>query len=51
MNDVAGKAPQAEREFSAEIEKCAHNRENTRNKEQRPAEFPQWIHLCARDLD
>ena len=48
MNNVTGQAPQPERKFPAEIEKCAHNCENTRDIKQCPAEFPQWIHLWAR---
>ncbi len=33
VDDVAGKAPKAEREFAAEVEKCADEDENTAENE------------------
>jgi len=44
MDDVAGKFPQAEGEFAAEIEKSADEDEEAAEEEERAAEFAERIH-------
>ena len=47
VNNVSRQVAQAERELAAEVEESADERKDTCYNEQRPAEFSQWIHLCA----
>jgi hypothetical protein len=44
VDDVAGEASQAEREFGAEIEKCAEGDEEEAEEEERAAEFAERVH-------
>jgi hypothetical protein len=44
MDDVAGKFSQTEREFAAEIEKCAEENKETAKKQEGAAEFAKRIH-------
>jgi hypothetical protein len=44
MDDVAGKTAEAEREFSAEVEKSAKEREQTSEEEERAAKFAERVH-------
>jgi hypothetical protein len=44
MNDIAGEAAEAEREFSAEIEKSANEDEKAAEEEECAAEFAKRIH-------
>ena len=44
MDDVAGKTAEAEREFSAEVEKSAKKYEQTAEEEERAAEFAERVH-------
>jgi hypothetical protein len=44
MDDVAGEAAEAQREFSAEVKKSAHNDEESTENEEGPAEFAEGIH-------
>lgn len=45
MNDVAGKAAEAEREFAAEIEKSADEDEETAEEQENATEFAEGIHI------
>src|SRR5258708_6190590 len=44
MDDVAGKTAEAQREFSAEVEKSAKENEKTAEEEERAAEFAERVH-------
>jgi hypothetical protein len=44
MDDVAGKFPQAEREFAAEVQKSAQNDKEPPEDEDGAAEFAERVH-------
>jgi len=44
VDDIAGKTAEAQREFSAEVEKSAKENEKTAEEEERAAEFAERIH-------
>jgi hypothetical protein len=44
VDDVAGEAAEAQREFSAEVKKSAHNHEESTENEKSAAEFAERIH-------
>jgi hypothetical protein len=51
MDDVAGKFPQAEREFAAEVQKSAEKGEQGSESEEDAAEFAERVHKkdCRRN--
>jgi hypothetical protein len=44
IDDVAGKTAEAQREFSAEVEKSAKENEEAAEEEERAAEFAERVH-------
>jgi hypothetical protein len=47
MNDVAGKAAEAERKLATEEKERADSHQDTAQKEQSAAEFAEWFHAAS----